>query len=115
MNPVRTLAGVAVGILGLSSAFAGDLDQLPKDDAAFREKIAAFIKPGGSAADARRLLEMHRFQCQEIKDAEGPFVWCSRSDGGSMASVQQRYQVVMRTGGGRAVTAVKTSTGLVGP
>ena len=113
MNRVRALVSVALVVLSLSYAFAGDLDELPKDAAGFREKIAAFIKPGDSAVDARRLLEMHRFQCHETIDAEGPFIWCSRLDGGLMASVKQRYQVVMRTGG-RAVTAVKTSTGLVG-
>ena len=115
MNPARALVVVAIVVLGPSFALAGDLDDLPKDDAGFREKIAAFIKPGGSAIDARSLLELHRFRCQKTKDAEGPFIWCDRSDGTSLSSVKQRYQVVLRTGDARAVTAVKTSTGLVGP
>jgi hypothetical protein len=113
MNRVRALAAV-VGVWGASLAFAGDLDELPQDDAGFREKIAFFIKPGDKAASARRILEMHRFQCQEGKDAEGAFLWCNRSDAASLASIQRRYQVVMRTGG-TMVTGVKTNTGLVGP
>jgi hypothetical protein len=114
MTRAPTCAIAAILVLGQSAVFAGDLAELPKDDSGFREKVAVFIKQGDKAADAQRILEMHRFRCQEQKDAEGPFVWCSRSDKDSMSSVQQRYQVVMRLGG-HSVTAVKTSTGLVGP
>jgi hypothetical protein len=114
MIRAHSFAVAAIFMLGQSAVFAGDLAELPKDDAGFREKVAAFIKQGDKAADAQRTLEMHRFRCQEQKDAEGQFVWCSRSDRDSMSSVQQRYQVVIRLDG-RSVTAVKTSTGLVGP
>jgi hypothetical protein len=114
MNRAHRLAIVVVCLCGVSPNFAGDLDELPKDNAGFKEKIAAFIKPGSSTADARRLLEMHRFQCQDSKDTSGPYVWCDRSDGGSMALVKQRYQVILRMDG-RALIEVKTSTGLFGP
>ena len=114
MKRAHSIAILVMVFFGASVSLAGDLDELPKDDAGFREKISAFIKPGSSVVDARRILEMHRFRCQDSKDSDGPHVWCSRLDGGSLTSVRQRYQVVMQTGG-RAVTAVKTSTGLVGP
>jgi hypothetical protein len=114
MDRARALAAGAVLLFGLSVSLAGDLDDLPKDNAGFREKIAAFIKPGRSVADARKILETHRFQCQDSKDTDGSFVWCRRSDAGPVAFVERRYQVVMRTDG-PAVTSVKTSAGLVGP
>ena len=114
MKRKHGIAIVAVLLIRASVGFAGDLDELPKDGRGFKAKIEAFIKPGGSAVDARKLLAMHRFQCQDSKDAEGPYVWCSRLDGSSVTSARQRYQVVLRTGG-RTVTGVKTSTGLVGP
>ena len=114
MNRAHGLAVAVALALAQSSALAGDLADLPKDAAGFREKVAAFIKPGDRAADAQRLLEIHHFRCQQQKDAGGTFVWCNRSEGGSMSSVQQRYQVVMRLDG-RAIAAVKTSTGFVGP
>jgi hypothetical protein len=114
MKRAHSIAVLVMVLFGTSASFAGDLDELPKDEAGFREKISAFIKPGSSVADARGILEMHRFQCHDTKDSDGLYVWCSRLDGSSVTSVRQRYQVVMRTGG-HAVTAVKTSTGLVGP
>ena len=114
MNAARYWATSAVLSLMLVSAYAGDLGALPKDAAGFQAKVGTFIRPGGRAVDARRLLEGDRFRCEEGKDADGPFLWCSRSDGSPMASVQQRYQVVLRIDG-TAIASVKASTGLVGP
>jgi hypothetical protein len=110
----RAQAISAVLVLLVSPVYAGDLAVLPKDDAGFREKIGAFIRPGARAGDAQRLLESDRFNCQKGMDADGPYLWCGRSDGSPMAPVLRRYQVMMRTAGA-SVTSVKTSTGLVGP
>ncbi len=114
MIGARVQATSVILVLLQSAAYAGDLAVLPKDDAGFREKVSAFIRPGARAVDAQRLLERDRFNCQEGNDAEGPYLWCGRFDGSPMAPVLRRYQVVMRTAGA-TVTSVKTSTGLVGP
>jgi len=114
MNRTRAEAIAVVLALVVPSAYAGDFAALPKDDAGFREKINTFIRPGARVADARRLLETDRFHCEEGKNPDGAFLWCSRLDGSPMTPVKQRYQVVMRTAGA-AVTSVQTSTGLIGP
>jgi hypothetical protein len=113
MNRTRAQTIAVILALGAAYAYGGDFAALPKDEAGFREKVNTFIRPGARAADARRLLESDRFHCEERKDAKGAFLWCSRLDGSPMASVRQRYQVVMRTVGS-SVTSVETSTGLVG-
>ena len=114
LNGARAQAASAVLVLMLLPAYAGELAVLPKDDAGFRAMIGTFIRPGTRIADAQGLLESDRFNCQKGTDAEGPYLWCGRADGSSMAPVLRRYQVVMRTAGA-SVTSVKTSTGLVGP
>jgi hypothetical protein len=114
MNRTHARAIAVVLSLVASSAFAGDFAVLPKNEAAFREKVNTFIRPGARVADVRRLLETDRFYCEEGKNAEGAFLWCTRLEGSPMTPVKQRYQVVMRTAGA-AVTSVQTSAGLVGP
>jgi hypothetical protein len=94
------------------SAFAGDLDELPETEKAFREKIESFIKLGSNVKDAVSILEAYRFKCEEIKNEKNN-MWCSRTDSGVLSSVVRRYQVILKSENMR-ITRVKTSTGLVG-
>lgn len=110
MNALLFTAGFLVFSI---AAFAGDLDTLPENEGAFREKIDAFIKPGSNTKDAVSLLETYRFKCEELKKQKN-IIWCHRSDGGALASVIRRYQFTLQTEGA-SVKQVKTSTGLVGP
>jgi hypothetical protein len=104
----------AVVLLGLLPAHAGEFAVLPRDDAAFRERVGTFIRPGARVADAQALLEKDQFYCQHGRDAQGPLLWCGREDGTPMTAVKRRYEVVIRTAG-PAVASVKTSTEQIGP
>ncbi|HSH69011.1 MAG TPA: hypothetical protein VK997_03770 [Deferrisomatales bacterium] len=98
---------------GATISIAGDLEDLPETEEGFKIKIEAFIRPGDSLADAQHLLDAHRFECKALED-ESHGMWCTRSDRQSLSSISRRYQVVLTTKG-KTVTAMKTSTGLVGP
>lgn len=114
MDRIRTLALVAISGSLLAPAHAGGLAELPKDQAAFQAKLGTFIRSGARMSDAQRLLESDRFRCELNLDAKGSFLSCERFDASPLASVQQRYRVVLRTDG-LTITSVRSSTGRVGP
>jgi hypothetical protein len=114
MNRAHALAMILIWSSLPSPAVAGDLAELPKDQAGFQAKLRTFIRPGARMADVQRLLESDRFHCELSIDAKGSFLSCDRTDASPLASVQQRYQVVLRTDG-TAITSVRASTSPVGP
>jgi len=88
------------------------MDELPDNDAAFQQKVDAFVKPGDAVQDVVALLAGFRFRCSALEAGKG--IWCDRLDRSSLSSVARRYQVVVATDNGRVVSA-KATTGLVGP
>jgi hypothetical protein len=109
MNRAHAFA-VSISAALLAPAFAGDLAELPAEQAEFRAKIAIFIRPGARVADAQRRLEGDRFQCELGIDAKGSFLSCRRTDAPPLAPVRRRYQVVLRTDG-TTITSVTSSAG----
>ena len=114
LNVAQVLVIAALSGWALASAYAGDLAELPNDQSGFEARIGTYVRAGGRLADAQRLLEGDRFLCELNMDAKGSYLWCSRSDGSAVSSVQRRYQVVLRINGS-TITSVKSTAGLVGP
>jgi hypothetical protein len=94
------------------TASAGDMDELPDNDAAFQQKVDAFVKPGDAVQDVTALLTGFRFRCSALEAGNG--MWCDRLDRSALSSVARRYQIVVTTDKGNVVSA-KATTGLVGP
>lgn len=92
--------------MAASVASAGDLTALPATDAGFREKIAAFIKPGGNTEEALLLLEAHRFECRVFDHHKHPLYHCSRMD-------EPRFYQVMIESKGAVVKSVDPSVGML--